>query len=296
VKVKEFIEKRRNDGLSNASINRELASLKRMFNLAAQSTPPKVAQVPYISMLAERNVRKGFFEHDQFLTLRALLPDYVKPIATFAYHIGWRKEEILSLTWNKVDLKQGIVRLNPGETKNEEGRTIYLNEELAGMLRELFTKRQLGCPYVFQVNGRRVGDFKKCWNTACIQAGLSDLRRDGSGKAVPNRRGEVIQVSTRIFHDFRRTAVRNMIRAGVPERVAMTLSGHKTRSVFDRYNIVSEEDLKQAAMKQTVFLQSQANGYKMVTMAKKPPLRLSDSEGKSLISLVGHVGIEPTTY
>ncbi len=68
-KIKEFIERRRRDGLSNASINRELATLKRMFHLGAQCPPPKVALVPYILIPAEANIRKGFFEHKEFLAL-----------------------------------------------------------------------------------------------------------------------------------------------------------------------------------------------------------------------------------
>jgi integrase len=119
-RIKEFIEDRMKDGVANATINRELAALKRMLNLAAQSTPPKVAQVPYIPILEEKNVRKGFFEHEEFLALREALPDYLKPVVTFAYHTGWRREEILGLTWDRVDLKAGTVHLAPGMTKNRE--------------------------------------------------------------------------------------------------------------------------------------------------------------------------------
>lgn len=129
-KVKDYIESRMEKGLSNASINRELAALKRMFHLGAQCTPPKVNLVPYIPMLKESNVRKGFFEASEYKALKDALPEELKPIVAFGYHSGWRKSEILGLTWDRVDLQEGIVRLNPGETKNEEGRTLYLNEEL----------------------------------------------------------------------------------------------------------------------------------------------------------------------
>jgi integrase len=90
--------------MSNAEINRELAALKRMFNLALQQTPPKVPQKPYIPMLQEQNVRKGFFEHDEFVALRAAAPLELRSAVTFAYYTGWRKEEVLELTWDRVDL------------------------------------------------------------------------------------------------------------------------------------------------------------------------------------------------
>ncbi len=178
-------------------------------------------------MLKESNVRKGFFEHEQFLAVRSALPEEIRPIVTFAYRCGWRKGEILNLTWDKVDLKQGVVRLDPGETKNDEARMLYMDEELWKEMRVLHSKRRLGCPYVFQRNGVPIRDFRDSWDTACTRA----------------------KVDGRFLHDFRRTAVRNMVRAGVPEGVAMKITGHKTRSVFDRYNIVSDEDLKDAARK-----------------------------------------------
>ncbi len=152
--VKEFIERRMKDGLSNASINRELAAIKRIFNLAAtECTPPKVGQVPYIPTLGENNIRKGFFEFDEFNALREALPIYLKPVVTFGYRIGWRKKEVLTLTWPKLDLKQNVLRLDPGETKNKEGRTIYLDQEVSALLHGLFAQRRLGCPYIFHRDG-----------------------------------------------------------------------------------------------------------------------------------------------
>lgn len=230
-KVQRYILKRLEQRMANASINRELAALKRMYNLGAKSTPPRVGQVPYIPMLHENNIRKGFFEHDVFLRLEEALPEYLKPVVTFAYHIGWRRSEILGLTWRNVDLRQGVVRLDPGETKNGEGRTLYLEPELHALLRELHRQRRLDCPWVFHFDGQKVGDFRFSWRKACQAAGVPGM----------------------LFHDLRRTAVRNMIRAGISERVAMTISGHKTRSVFDRYNIVSQDDLMEAARKRQTF-------------------------------------------
>jgi integrase len=211
-----------------------------MLNMGAKQTPPKVDRVPFIPMLKENNTRKGFFEHADFLALRDTLPGYLKGFATFAYKTGWRVSEIGDLTWNRVDLENGIVRLETGETKNNEARTVYLDDELKQVFFEQWETRGDGkklLPYVFSnADGTdKIKRFDKSWKTACKDAGI--------GK--------------RLFHDFRRTAVRNMVRAGIPEGVAMMISGHKTRAVFERYNIVNDADLKLAAQKQESYLKSQ---------------------------------------
>jgi integrase len=150
-----------------------------------------------------------------------------------------------------VNLKDGIVRLEPGETKNGEGRTLYMEPDLLAMMKVLYRNRRMDCFYVFHRRGMPIGDFRKVWATACRKIGRPGL----------------------LFHDLRRSGVRNMIRAGIPERVAMTISGHKTRSVFDRYNIVSQEDLKEAARKRQQFSDQQAgqlkNGYNGLQKAQK---------------------------
>ena len=170
------------------------------------------------------------FQMSEFVVLRANLPDYLQPIVTMAYYSGWRKGELLGLTWDKVDLVRDCIRLDPGTTKNNEGRMLFLEGDLLETLREqkvIRDKEYPNCPYVFFYKGGKISDFRGSWDAACKKGGLEG----------------------RIFHDFRRSAVRNMVRAGIPERVAMTISGHKTRSVFERYNIVSQDDLKRASTK-----------------------------------------------
>ncbi len=260
-KIKDHIERRMESNLSNASINRELAALKRMFHLAAECTPPKVSMIPYIPMLKESNVRKGFFEHQEYKALKGVLPEDLKTVITFGYHSGWRKMEVLDLMWDKVDLKEGTARLDPGDPKNEEGRTLYMEEELLEEMKNLHAKRHLGCPYVFHRNGQPIKDFRGAWKTACIKAGLCEVLKDEQGKPVviKDKKGteDVVKIPTKIFHDFRRTAIRDMVRPGVSERVAMRISGHKTRSVFDRYNIVSDQDLREAAKKKHAYHEKQ---------------------------------------
>jgi len=250
--IQSYIETRQDEGAANATINRELSALKRMLNMGARQTPPKVDRVPYIPMLKENNTRKGFFEHGDYLALKDALPDYLKGFVTFAYKTGWRVSEISNLTWGQVDRDQGIVKLEPGETKNDEGRTVYLDEELKEVFNcqwEIRKKGQKLLPYVFPNwdGSDKVKRFDKAWNKACQDA----------------------VIGKRLFHDLRRTAIRNMVRAGIPERVAMMVSGHKTRSVFERYNIVNDTDLKLAAQKQEAYLQGQ-NGYKKVTIVDFP--------------------------
>jgi integrase len=259
-KVKEYIKDRLNEGAANATINRELAALKRMLNLGAQQTPPKVDRVPHIPMLEENNTREGFFEPGDYMALRDTLPDYLRPYVIFAYKIGWRDSEISGLTWNKVDLDQGCVRLETGETKNKEARIVFLDKELMEIFHnQKKTQRRSGklSNYVFpnEDGTSRIKDFRGAWNKACRDASL------GYGYRTSKRyvaKWEKKLPAGPILHDFRRTAVRNFVRAGISEPVAMKISGHKTRSVFDRYNIVNESDLRDAARAAEKFLSQTA--------------------------------------
>jgi integrase len=227
--VKAYVAKRQDDKASNGAINRELAALKRVFNLALQDK--RIFKKPHIPTLEENNARKGFFEQTEYEAVLAKLPDHLRPVVTFAYHTGWRiRSEVLRLTWAQIDLPEGTVRLEVGETKNKDGRLIYLTGELRALLMNQWQEHRSqypDCPLVFHDKGKRMLTFYKSWYKACREAGLTD----------------------KIPHDFRRTAVRNMVRAGIPERVAMQMAGHKTRSIFDRYHIVSDSDLREAARK-----------------------------------------------
>lgn len=127
----------------------------------------------------------------------------------------------------QVSIGDGTIRLNPGETKNDEGREVTMTPLLRAFLQECVRGKQPDDFVLTRKDGRPVGDFRVSWATATAKVKVAGL----------------------LFHDLRRTAVRNMVRAGIPERVAMQISGHKTRSVFDRYNIVSQADIKDAVFK-----------------------------------------------
>ena len=238
--VRAYVAARQAHGAANATVNRELAALKRMFTLARQAN--KVLVTPYIPLLRENNVRQGFFERVEFDAVRDALPEPLRGVVTFAYYTGWRlPSEVLTRQWRHVDRKAGTVRLEPGTTKNDDGRLFPYGDllpELADTIDDQWATherlRSTGVlsPWVFprlrgSDPGGPVGSFRKTWLTACRAAGCPG----------------------RIPHDFRRTAVRNLTGAGVPERVAMQLTGHKTRSVFDRYAIVNEADLRNAVAK-----------------------------------------------
>jgi len=244
VDVRRYTEQRQIAGAKNATINRELAALKRMFTLARRAGI--LAASPFIPMLAENNVRKGFFEREQFDAVCAHLAAPVQAVVTFAYLTGWRgPSEVLTLQWRQVDLVAGVLRLEPGTTKNNDARVFPF--DVFPELRELLHRQRAitdavekangkAVPWVFHRDGRPIRTYQTAWKSACEAAGCPGL--------VP--------------HDFRRTAVRNMSRAGLPDTVSMKLTGHKTRSVFDRYNVTAESDLRNgvallaATMKRTI--------------------------------------------
>src|SRR5215472_2398561 len=224
--VKAYVNKRQQEGASNATINRELGALKRMFALAAKHTPPKVGQVPHIAQLKESNIRSGFFEHEDFLALRGALPDHAKVAVTLAYYSGMRMGEVCSLTWSQVNLTEGKLYLKAQDTKTETPRVLYLTGDLYRVLEAWKCKceeKWATCPWICHRFGRRLQSLKRSWYQACERVGLGGRVKDeAKGREV--WRGK-------IPHDFRRTAIRNMVRAGIPEKVAMAISGHKTRSV-----------------------------------------------------------------
>ena len=293
-----YVRHRQEQQAANATINRELAALKRMFRLGEKVG--RVVRRPYVAMLQERNARTGFFERSEFDAVLAHLPDDLRAVLEVANDTGWRvKSEILTHQWPHVDFRSGWLRLDPGETKNGEGRQFPLTPDLRAVLerqRERTTteEKTTGAviPWVFHRAGMQIKSFRRAWVTACKKAGIPE----------------------RVPHDFRRTAVRNLERAGVPRSTAMKMVGHRTESIYRRYAIVDEAMLKEGAAKlQTLHDTQQGPVSNVVRLADAKRLgsssgrvastkrdkighatrgKLSKSGGKNM---VGRDGIEPPT-
>ena len=210
-----------------ATLDREIELLNRTLNYAVRCGKLPSNPIANVKLLRQPNVRRMVLREEQFSLLLEKASLELKPILVVAYDTGMRKEEVLGLKWPQLDLKAGRLSLAPQDTKTEEGREIYLTERAVEALR--LVPRDLRSDYVF-VNprtGQRWKEIRDQFAKACKEAGVVGLW----------------------FHDTRRSFVTNARRRGVPESVVMRMSGHKTRAVFDRYNVIEAEDLKEAVRK-----------------------------------------------
>jgi integrase len=234
--ARQYVAARRAESASDATINRELAIIRRGFSLALREDPPLARRAPYIPKLEEDNVRQGFIERAQYIALRNALPDHLKTVLVVGYHCGNRLGELRKLRWHQVDLACREIRVTKGQTKGKRPRTLPIYGDMVEWLEWQEKCRTPGCDLVFHWNGKPLGSHLKGWDRACDSVGLDGLH----------------------FHDLRRSAIRNMERAGIPRHVAMGMSGHKTESVYRRYDIVVEEDLKAAAKRLEKYHSDQA--------------------------------------
>ncbi len=267
-RIKAYVRTRLDQGAANATINRELAALKRAIRLG--EVAQKVAREPYISLLKEAPPRKGFFEREQLDALLPHLPESVRPVIEVAYITGWRmRSEILTRKWEHVDFKGGWLRLDPGETKNAEGRSFAFTPELRSILERQRALASAIEPHAgkavewvfFRPDGTPIRYFRRSWLTAC-------------GKA---------RLVGKIPHDFRRTAVRNLARIGVDGKTAMEMVGHKTESIYRRYMITDEAMLRDGAARLAELLEAD----------KKRPRRVLPLLPERSRQVRGHFGETP---
>jgi integrase len=229
--LKRYVQAQREAGYKDATINRDLADLKRAFTLGHKSTPRKVAQVPQFPMMREDNVRTGFIEDAQYEALAHHAPElWLRTLLALAYNFGWRRGELLALRVDQVNLLEKTVSIWRGKSHSKSGeprRAHFGDLEDVNSLLRACVEGKKPTDYVLTRDGVPVRDFRKAWHNLVKAAGLGDT----------------------LFHDLRRSAVRNLIRRGVPQKTEMLISGHKTASVFDRYNIVTDDDLRDAMRK-----------------------------------------------
>jgi len=191
-----------------ATVNRELAVIRRAFRLGVKQG--LLTSRPEFDMLTENNVREGFTAAD------------VADMARFAYESASRKGSVLPLEWKDVNPNRTAVRFPNEIEKNGEVREVPLVGPLADLIEKRWKLRKLGCPYVFHRAGKPIKDFRTSWEKACEAAGVPDL----------------------LFHDLRRSGVRNMDLNHMPRTLAMRVSGHKTEAVYRRYAIVTTDDVR----------------------------------------------------
>ena len=219
--VRAFEQGRLAKGRARATVNNDLAALRHAFNLAVEDGI--LATKPVMRTPDPHNTRQGFFERELLTRVLGHLPECLRPIVEFCALTGWRnKSEALPLRWKEnVDWRAQLVRLEPGTTKNHEGREFPFGTypQLRRLLeQQLASGERFSSPFVFHNEGHPINYrvLRLAFRRACRKAKCSGM----------------------ILHDLRRTAVRNLVRAGVPQVVAMSLTGHKTTAVFHRYAII----------------------------------------------------------
>jgi len=260
--ISSYIASRQEQDIANGTINRELSVLQAMFRLGERSTAangkPVVDRLPaFPRKMKEGKPRKGFIKDEQFALLAAnAKTPWLRCFIECAYKFGFRKGELLGLRKRQVDLLEGCIRLE--DSKSGDPRTIVMTETMRQLMLVLLRGKK-DEDYVFtREDGSRVVAPRKEWYSLCVSSGL------GKYELVERKNGESYKKYVGLNpHDFRRSALRNMTRRGVTEKVAMTISGHSTRSVFDRYNIVDETDLAEATKKIEAFSPRLSSGTKL---------------------------------
>lgn len=279
--VRHYIRARQEKGAADATINRELAALKRMFRLGTECTPPKVRVVPHIPMLREDNVRRGFVEDADFTRLAAEASElWLRAFLELGFTYGWRCAELLSLRVRQVNMALGTIRLDVGSTKNREGREVTMTGKVGELLRQAIVGKGAE-DFVLTRRGRPIRDFRQAWRNLCARAGLGSFVCRECGLAVTAKKCECgsrkREYRGLIPHDLRRSAAKAARRAGVPESVIMQMGGWRTSSMFRRYAIVSSAD-QRAAVEMIERKRAESAPFS-APFAEKTPLSGAEASG-----------------
>src|ERR1700683_878055 len=222
--VQRYICGRIDEGGSNATVNRELSALKRALRLGCSGQ--KLRVMPYLpAKLKESNVRQGFIGDADFDKLIANCSEpWLRLFLDIAYSYGWRKSEILSIRVGQVNLEARTIRLNVGETKNDQGRQISMTLRICALARCAALGKSKDDYLLTRADGKRARRFRAAWTKLIKAAGLEGT----------------------LVHDLRRSGARQLRQAGVPESIVQKIGGWKTRAMFERYAIVDNADMKRA--------------------------------------------------
>jgi integrase len=234
--LKKYIDGRIVAGAANATINRELSAIRRALNIGlSDELIPKAPSFKEL-LLPEDNARQGFVEDDTYRALLKELASHAQLPWCFSYYTGVRVGELLKIEWSWVDWSRSVIII-PGVadglrvTKNKKKRIIPVYSDMIPLVQAAYQTRNPECPHMFQKHGKRLRSFRTAFENARKRLGLESV----------------------IFHDLRRTAVRNMERAGIPRTIARQVSGHLTESVYIRYAIGAEKDALEVGDKMTNF-------------------------------------------
>jgi integrase len=276
--VEQYIRRRQNEGAKNSSINRVTEILRRAYTLAnekAKKAKEQELKIPHIERLPENNTRQGFFSEAELTSLIAALPENLQDFVRFAAACGMRKGEIAGLTWKMVEGDE--LRIPKELCKNGKARILPLSGELSEIIdrrRATLSREKNGTvqmpEFIFHRGGSQVAEIRKSWQTAAVAVGLGIMVCDTCGAKGPEKYCKKCKTPRRyegkLFHDLRRTAVRNMVKAGVNTQVAKRWSGHTSDSMFERYSILTTDDMREAQKRTEEYRQSQRE--KVVAIAK----------------------------
>jgi integrase len=275
--VERYIERRVEEGAAPATINRSTQLLGQGFKLAIRQR--RLTSAPFIRRLSEiGNVRQGFYSTAEFEAIVGNLPEYLQDFARWGFRTGMRKRQIGALLWEHQDHDGRVIHSTAPNVKNRKAHSIELDDDLRELIERRRAARQVKrddgtlvlAAHIFHRDGEVVGNFRRSWQTACVLAGLGrflcrhcegvQLNADRKCPECGHKWNDKLQPKYvgRLFHDCRRSAVRAMVRAGVPESVAMSISGHRTRATFDRYDITDGTDQRQALQAVRAYRERQA--------------------------------------
>ncbi len=235
VDIEGYQARRLKEGRALSTIDQEVGEVKTMIRKAWENdkvddkTLKKFNRVGKLLKNRNANARDRILSLEEFERLMEELPAHANQVLATAFYTGMRKEEILGLTWDRVDLKNRVIRLEAQHTKDAEPRNVPILEPLYEILKAV--PRRIHHDYVFTYAGKPIKDVRTALRNACEKAEIPYGRAKEDGF---------------IFHDIRHTFNTYMQKAGVREKVIMEITGHSTREMFDRYTTVDSQDTRQA--------------------------------------------------